>query len=330
MKNSLASISLDLDNKWTYLKTHGDPSWESFPSYLDLVVPRILSFLDSLDLSITFFVVGQDAELEKNQAALRQISDAGHEIANHSFHHEPWLHLYTPQQLEQEFERSEAAIEQATGQRTTGFRGPGFSLSDEVLKILIRRGYAYDCSTFPTFLGPIARSYCFLQSSLSKKQKEERKDLFGGWSDGFQSNKPFKWDAADQTLLEIPVTTMPILRVPIHGTYLHFLGGVSPLLAKTYFASALRLCKLTGVEPSFLLHPLDFLGHDDDADLKFFPAMNQPAERKIRLMESCLKMFQTRFDVMPIGEYANYNHMPHKNRSVTKAVAGAPGELVSY
>ena len=39
-----ASLSLDLDNQWSYMKTHGDPAWESLPSYLDVVVPRALGF----------------------------------------------------------------------------------------------------------------------------------------------------------------------------------------------------------------------------------------------------------------------------------------------
>ena len=55
------SLSLDLDNKWSYLKTHGSDKWKGFPSYLDVVVPRILDFLDERDIRITFFVVGQDA-----------------------------------------------------------------------------------------------------------------------------------------------------------------------------------------------------------------------------------------------------------------------------
>ncbi len=80
----IASISLDLDNQWSYMKTHGDAGWQKFPSYLDLAVPRILSFLKERDLTITFFIVGQDAALEKNHAAIRSIADAGHEIANHS------------------------------------------------------------------------------------------------------------------------------------------------------------------------------------------------------------------------------------------------------
>ena len=109
------SLSLDLDNKWSYLKTHGSEAWRDFPSYLDLVVPRILTFLHDRGLRITFFIVGQDAALEKNHAALRSIAAAGHEIASHSFNHEPWLHLYTDADLDRELERAEDAIQRATG-----------------------------------------------------------------------------------------------------------------------------------------------------------------------------------------------------------------------
>ena len=55
----IASLSLDLDNLWCYMKTHGDSGWDYFPSYLDTVVPRILEFLDERGLKITFFIVGQ-------------------------------------------------------------------------------------------------------------------------------------------------------------------------------------------------------------------------------------------------------------------------------
>ena len=132
----VASLSLDLDNKWSYLKTHGDPAWQEFPSYLDRVVPRILQFLMQRDLKVTFFIVGQDADLEQNRVALKKIADAGHEIGNHSYRHEPWLHLYSETELDEELERAEVAIEKATGCKPKGFRGPGFSLSAGTLKVL--------------------------------------------------------------------------------------------------------------------------------------------------------------------------------------------------
>src|SRR5260370_24726600 len=81
----IASLSLDLDNKWSYLKTHGDPEWERLPSYLDVVVPRVLDFLRARNLTITVFIVGQDAALDKNRELLRAIAGPGHEIRNHSF-----------------------------------------------------------------------------------------------------------------------------------------------------------------------------------------------------------------------------------------------------
>ncbi len=299
-------MSLDLDNKWSYLKTHGDPGWDSFPSYLDVVVPRFLDFLDELKLKITVFVVGQDAAIERNKKALQMISDRGHEIGNHSFHHEPWLHLYSREQLDREFELSEIAIENATGQRTTGFRGPGFSFSAETLNVLVARGYAYDCSTFPTFLGPLARAYYFMTAKLSREQLDARKELFGRFSDGFQSNHPYFWHSAQGRLLEIPVTTFPWFKTPFHASYLLYLSTYSQWAARAYVWTAFKACRLTGVSPSMLLHPLDFLGAEDDSDLSFFPAMNMRSERKLQLLKAFISMMVDHFHVVSMHQHAQY------------------------
>ena len=257
----IASLSLDLDNKWSYLKAHGDERWDTYPSYLPMVVPRILDFLEQRQLKMTVFVIGQDATIEANHEPLRMLAEAGHEIANHSFNHEPWLHLYPPAQLTDEFQQAETAIKAATGQQPVGFRGPGFSLSDEVLRTLIRRGYIYDGTTFPTFLGPVARAYYFFTSKkLSKEQREERRELFGRMSDGFRSNHPYKWNWRGKELLEIPVSTMPITKLPIHGSYLIFLSRYSKSLARFYFWITMVMCRMFRIEPSFLLHPAGLHG----------------------------------------------------------------------
>lgn len=300
----LASLSLDLDNKWSYLKTHGDPGWESLPSYFDLVVPRFLEMLQDFNLRMTVFVVGQDAVLEKNQMALRSIVEAGHEIGNHSYHHEPWLQLYTKEQVELEIEMAEAAIARFCEQPPVGFRGPGFSFSPQVLQVLCERDYRYDGSTFPTFLGPLARAYYFLRSRFSPAQRAQRKNLFGSWTEGFRPLKPYQWEYLGHRLLEIPVTTLPLLRAPIHLSYVTYLSQYSVSLAKAYFGAAMKLCLWTGVRPSILLHPLDFLGCDDDTELGFFPAMNIPAARKLGIVRAALKMLASNFDVLPMAEFA--------------------------
>lgn len=307
--NPIASISLDLDNKWAYMKAHGDPDWETYPTYLPTIVPRILEILEERDQKITFFVVGQDAEHEENLAPLKAIADAGHEIANHSYNHEPWLHLYGPKRLNEEFDKAEAAIFNATGQMPKGFRGPGFSISDEVLRTLMRRDYAYDGTSFPTFLGPVARAYYFWSSGLSKGQKEDRKELFGRFADGFKTMSPFNFSWRGKTITEVPVTTMPIFRLPIHGSYLQFLGQYSTWLAKFYLRFALMLCKLTGVEPHFLLHPLDFMGAEDHDDMSFFPTMNEPAAKKVKLISDCIDIIRNDYHVITL-----HDHVLHVNK----------------
>jgi hypothetical protein len=300
----LASLSLDLDNLWSYLKIHGDAGWDAYPSYLDVLVPRVLSFLAERGLRITFFVVGQDAAREENRAALAALAAAGHEIGNHSFRHESWLHLYSEAELEEELSRAEEAIERATGRRTTGFRGPGFSLSESTLRVLARRGYRYDASTLPTFLGPLARAYYFRTAGLTEEQRRQRSALFGTFGEGLRPIRPYRWRIGDSGLVEIPVTTMPLLRTPIHLSYLLYLDLVSPALGRLYFGTALRLCRLTGVQPSILLHPLDFLGCDDTDALSFFPGMRRTSAWKLERVSGHLASLQKRFEVVPMGEHA--------------------------
>ncbi len=304
MAKNIASISLDLDDEWTYLKTHGDPVWENYPSYLSYAVPRILDILDEHHLKITFFIVAQDAAFEYNVPVLREIADRGHDIGSHTFNHDPWLHTYTEAEVTEELRRAEEFIEKATGVLPRGFRGPGFSFSDTVLKVLQKRSYQYDASTFPNALNPLARAYFLWKSNLTKEERETRKGLFGSWKDAFRPNKPYYWEIDGGQLLEIPVTTMPIFKVPIHASYVLFLSMYSYGLAIAYFKTVIAMCKLTGVQPSVLLHPLDFIGNDDTESLSFFPAMQVPAAQKIKVMNKVLELLNKNYHCVTMQEHA--------------------------
>lgn len=298
------SLSLDLDNQWSYMKTHGDAGWQSHPSYLDAVVPRILAFLAARGLRITFFIVGQDAALEKNRAALRSIADAGHEIGNHSFRHEPWLHLYSEAELDRELHEAEDAIEAATGVRPRGFRGPGFSLSEGTLETLARRGYQFDATVFPNLLNPLARAYLFSTSKLTAEEKKQRSALFGTWKDAFRPVRPFRWRLKSGELLEIPVTTLPGLKVPIHLSYLVYLAKYSRAAARAYLRFALLACRASGTQPSILLHPLDFMGREDSAELAFFPGMDLARDHKLAIVADLFGILLAGREAITMGEHA--------------------------
>lgn len=199
---------MDLDDLWAYQMVQETPGWRRLPSYLPQVVPTIL---EQLPGPITFFVVGKDAEKEENQPLLQEIVRQGHELGNHTYSHEPWLHRMPETQVAEEIAKAQEAICAATGVTPRGFRSPGFSWHPNLPELLSSAGFAYDSTQFPTALGPLAK----LAAGSSK--------LYSSFSSGFRTNRPHKIEQ----LLEIPVTTIPYLKTPFHMSYLHFLYGLS-------------------------------------------------------------------------------------------------------
>jgi hypothetical protein len=318
MSKPLASVSLDLDNQWTYMKIHGDEGWETYPSYLDAFIPHVLKVLDDLKLKITFFVVGQDVAQEQNEDYIKEVALQGHELGNHSFNHESWLHTFSREKIWAEIANTENLIEKVTGQKTTGFRGPGFSWSPTLLEILKERNYKFDASTLPTYIGPLARMYYFWTANLSKEERETRKGLFGSFKDGLRSVKPYHWKLKDDsTIMEMPVTTIPIIKTPFHFSYLLYLSGISFKLMDLYLNLAIQLCKLTNTQPSYLLHPLDLIGGDQVPELKFFPGMDISSARKVEVFTHVMKKIGKHFQLVNMSEH--FEHLQTKSIP-TKAV----------
>lgn len=302
MSKRIASLSLDLDNKWAYLRTHGISSWQDYPSYLPEVCKRVRQFLQAASLRSTVFVVGKDLESEPNREAVASLADEGHEIANHSYTHLPWLDTLDADELESEIADAEVAIEALTGLRPVGFRAPGFSGSAKLHELLARRGYQYDASSFPTIIGPLASWYARMKSF--GKRADGKQQRFATLNDGWGPLAPHSIATPAGGLVEVPVTTMPLFRLPIHVTYLMYLAQFSSLAARVYMKSAIRLCQLRGIAPSMLLHPLDFLGGDEEPELAFFPGMKLDRSAKQRLLGDLISELTKHFELGTVAKHA--------------------------
>jgi hypothetical protein len=190
--------------------------------------------------------------------------------------------------------------------KPTGFRGPGYTWSPALLEALARHHYLYDASTLPTFIGPLGRLYFLASSRLTRAERRQRSALFGSVRDGFRPIKPYRWQlSGGRSLVEIPVTTMPLVRSPFHMSYLLYLSRFSRGLMRTYLRSALASCRLFGVQPSFLLHPLDILGADRVPELLFFPGMDLPTERKRQVFLEVLDLLADQFELVTVGTHAS-------------------------
>ncbi|MGL4511585.1 MAG: polysaccharide deacetylase family protein [Lacipirellulaceae bacterium] len=306
--STIASLSIDVDDKWAYVRSHGDAAWESRPSYLVELLPQVADFLGERSLGCTFFFVGEDLARDAVAENARRLHTLGFELANHSQSHYPWLGALPADQIEREVAATEDLLFAITGERPTGFRAPGFSWSPELLAILARRGYAYDTSVFPTIVGPMARAYCRFTGFGAKPQTQGEasppEQRFASLADALRDLRPHRVATAAGPLVELPVTTMPLTRAPIHFTYVSFLAQRSLAAANAYWRSAMRLCRLRGVAPSLLLHPLDFLGEEDEPQLAYFPGMRLPRETKLRLLSDVLKSLADGRRVVTTAEHA--------------------------
>ena len=93
---------------------------------------------------------------ERYPALVRQIADAGHELASHSYWHRLVYDL-SPSEFRDDLRASCRAIEDVTGVAVTSYRAPSFSILpgfEWALDTLLEEGFAYDSSMFPVKIHP--------------------------------------------------------------------------------------------------------------------------------------------------------------------------------
>jgi polysaccharide deacetylase family protein (PEP-CTERM system associated) len=82
---------------------------------------------------------------------VREIADAGHEIACHSYHHE-LIYNQSRNAFREDIRRAKSLLEDVSGREIDGYRAPTYSITTQTLwalEILIEEGFRYDSSIFP-------------------------------------------------------------------------------------------------------------------------------------------------------------------------------------
>ncbi len=98
----------------------------------------ILALLEKYQIKATFFVIGENAERDPDR--IRKISDAGHEIGNHTYHHQ-YITKLNEAQLREEILKTESLLTEICGKRPVLFRPPGGAYSDKALQRIEEMGY---------------------------------------------------------------------------------------------------------------------------------------------------------------------------------------------
>ncbi len=125
-------------------------NWQNFEPRYAANTRKTLDLLDRHGKKATFFVLGWIAE--RDPALIREIVARGHEVASRGFYHRSLKNL-TDEEFREDLRRTNAAIENACGQKVVGYRAAeklGAQDKDWVIDILADEGFAYDASFLPS------------------------------------------------------------------------------------------------------------------------------------------------------------------------------------
>ena len=144
----VAMITFDVDGVSSWLRRNPDyaklPSLMSMAEYgPSVATPRILDILDDANIKSSFYIPGYVAETHPD--LVKEIARRGHEVAHHGYMHESPASMNAEEE-EQVLERGISILQGLTGEKPTGYRSPGWELSEVSLELLASYGFTYDSS----------------------------------------------------------------------------------------------------------------------------------------------------------------------------------------
>ena len=197
--------------------------WDGLQPRVEANTDAVLALFAESGVHATFFTLGWVAH--RYPALIRRIVDAGHEIASHGWDHQ---RVFTMDAglFRADLARARAAIEDAAGQRVTGYRAPSFSIDQRTPwahAVLAEEDYTYSSS-----VAPLAHDHY-------------------GWRDAPRfAFRPL----ADSALLEVPVTVAQFgTRRVATG------GGFFRLLPAALMDFAVRQVNAADHPAMFYFHP---------------------------------------------------------------------------
>jgi len=149
MTTPTASVGVDVDSLCHYYRIHGLDEVSASNAAWEIGVPRFVELFSSIGIPASFYCIAEDLDIQGNDARMRALADAGHEIGNHTENHRYDLSKLSDEEIEFEVGHSRRRLSQASGQNVVGFRAPGYNTNARLVRAVFAAGHTYDSSVFP-------------------------------------------------------------------------------------------------------------------------------------------------------------------------------------
>lgn len=302
-----AAVNVDVDGLYLYDRIHGYAGGSGNSDGFDAArhdpaawtrgVARFLDLFDRTGVRGTFFVVAQDLAHPDALAVFREAVAAGHEIGNHAFSHPYDLSRLPRAAMLEEVRGAKERLQDAGGVEVVGFRAPGYVLSETLLDVVAESGHVYDSSRFPCPPYQAAKALAIgAYRALGRPSGSipERPDVWLGRRTPYTLRT-----ASGHALVELPIGTVPGVRMPFIGTSLIAFGELG--------WQATRLALQNADWMHLECHAIDLCDVDRDAlpeRLRAQPDQRVPFERKWPLMVRALESMRRTHEVRTLAEWA--------------------------
>lgn len=232
-------------------------------------VDKILKLFKKYGVYSTFFTVGEIAETHPE--IIERVVEYGHEIASHGLSHKSLVNIL-PKELEKELTKSKRILEKTSKQKIKGFRSPTLEINDKIIKIIEKVGYDYD-SSFPTSI----RIGNWYKNSLSTMKSGRLSEI---------SNIGSK-------LYEFPVSSHPIVKLPISGFGIRFFGA-------GYVTASIKSLLKRKINPVIYFHPWEVSKIDKVKNIPW-RVYFRTRESNLRRIEKIIKRFRNNCSFVPLN-----------------------------
>jgi len=151
-KAIVSALTVDVEDYFqvaAFSKQYPRACWDTQELRVERNTYRLLELFELHDVKATFFTLGWVAD--KCPGLIRDIVNAGHELACHGYWHQK-ISEQTPQQFRQDLYSAKGVLEDTSGDSVVGFRAPSFSINNDCLwafDIIKELGFRYSSSTYP-------------------------------------------------------------------------------------------------------------------------------------------------------------------------------------
>jgi hypothetical protein len=284
VSNPPAVISIDVDSLWVVAENMGCTAELDETATYTQAIPEFLRLLDLFSIKATFFCVGKDLSVECNRAIVAEIVRRGHEIGNHTMTHpKNWAELGTNEIID-EIAGCHEVMGNAGVKNVVGFRASGYYLDSRMVSVLREKGYVYDSSVLPSYYMALLMPLGRMLMARSTKVNWPCGQFAYGTAPRFPyflNERDIFHPAVEGDILEFPIASSSLLRLPFHSTIV-FATGLR------FFNWAFHTFRQTGLPLVYVFHAVDLLENDKKDFLRNYVTTRILYSRRLEIVESIL------------------------------------------